>query len=302
MISDGGIHRHRRHGRCGHAVMAFVIAGCDDGDRGGEPPHGRAKRRLDGGEAKAILSHRVILPDRPFLRAVFFRPRILASGKFATANVAFAKSGAYTEPNCPCGTEAQLPCPEEPSNSPDHVSTYRRFSLPAQSRRRADGRTVLPTAGEIRPDPADVSRDGSAVAARGSAARRSERDDQRGDFHSISPCQHHAAQWPSFQNPAGLNARTVEINLTRHGRALVEAIPLAMRHEDVGLRGLSSEEIALLKKNLIIVYRNLDALERELADGAQLPAKRSRASPTAGSRREAAAARRQVKRRQARSL
>jgi DNA-binding MarR family transcriptional regulator len=97
------------------------------------------------------------------------------------------------------------------------------------------------------------------------------------------------------------NARTVEINLTRHGRALVEElIPLAMRHEDVGLRGLSSEEIALLKKNLIIVYRNLDALERELADGAQLPAKRSRASPTAGSRREAAAARRQVKRRQAR--
>jgi hypothetical protein len=75
--------------------MAFVIAGCDDGDRGGEPPHGRAKRRLDGGETEAILSHRVILPDRPFLRAVFFfRPRILASGKFATANVAFAISDA----------------------------------------------------------------------------------------------------------------------------------------------------------------------------------------------------------------
>jgi MarR family transcriptional regulator, organic hydroperoxide resistance regulator len=35
------------------------------------------------------------------------------------------------------------------------------------------------------------------------------------------------------------NARTVEINLTRSGRALVEQlIPIAERHEEMGLRGL----------------------------------------------------------------
>jgi MarR family transcriptional regulator, organic hydroperoxide resistance regulator len=61
------------------------------------------------------------------------------------------------------------------------------------------------------------------------------------------------------------NARTVEINLTAKGRTLVEElIPLAQRHEEVGLRGLRAREVAILKKQLVAVYRNLDALEREL--------------------------------------
>jgi DNA-binding MarR family transcriptional regulator len=63
------------------------------------------------------------------------------------------------------------------------------------------------------------------------------------------------------------NARTVAINLTRQGHALIEKlIPLAVRQEEIGLRGLRAEEIALLKKSLIVVYDNLDALEGEIEE------------------------------------
>jgi MarR family transcriptional regulator, organic hydroperoxide resistance regulator len=63
------------------------------------------------------------------------------------------------------------------------------------------------------------------------------------------------------------NARTVEINLTRSGRALVEdLIPLAQRHEEVGLRGLTADQVLVLKANLATVYRNLDSLAAEIAE------------------------------------
>jgi MarR family transcriptional regulator, organic hydroperoxide resistance regulator len=63
------------------------------------------------------------------------------------------------------------------------------------------------------------------------------------------------------------NARTVEINLTRAGRTLVEVlIPLAQRHEEVGLRGLTADQVEVLKANLATVYRNLDSLAAEIAD------------------------------------
>jgi DNA-binding MarR family transcriptional regulator len=63
------------------------------------------------------------------------------------------------------------------------------------------------------------------------------------------------------------NARTVEINLTRTGRALVEKlIPLAQRHEEVALTGFDTAEVDTLKKNLITVYRNLDVLDREISE------------------------------------
>ena len=63
------------------------------------------------------------------------------------------------------------------------------------------------------------------------------------------------------------NARSVQINLTRSGRALVEQlIPLAQRHEEVGLRGLAADEVDVLKKNLVTVYRNLDGLDREISE------------------------------------
>jgi DNA-binding MarR family transcriptional regulator len=63
------------------------------------------------------------------------------------------------------------------------------------------------------------------------------------------------------------NARTVEITLTRAGRALVERlIPLAQRHEHVALSGLAADEVATLKKDLVAIYRNLDVLAREIDD------------------------------------
>jgi MarR family transcriptional regulator, organic hydroperoxide resistance regulator len=70
------------------------------------------------------------------------------------------------------------------------------------------------------------------------------------------------------------NARTVEINLTKSGRALVEQlIPIAERHEEVGLRGLAAVEVEILKKNLITVYRNLDVLDREISEEANTTVK-----------------------------
>ena len=62
------------------------------------------------------------------------------------------------------------------------------------------------------------------------------------------------------------NARTVEINLTKSGCALVERlIPLAQRHEEVGLQGFAADEVDVLKKNLDTVYRNLEVLDREIS-------------------------------------
>jgi MarR family transcriptional regulator, organic hydroperoxide resistance regulator len=63
------------------------------------------------------------------------------------------------------------------------------------------------------------------------------------------------------------NGRTVEISLTRTGRALVERlIPLAQRHEKIGLSGLAADEVKILKKQLVTIYRNLDVLDREISE------------------------------------
>jgi DNA-binding MarR family transcriptional regulator len=71
------------------------------------------------------------------------------------------------------------------------------------------------------------------------------------------------------------NARTVEINLTRSGRALIEQlIPIAERHEEVGLRGLAADEVEILKRNLMTVYRNLDVLDREISEVANTTVKK----------------------------
>jgi DNA-binding MarR family transcriptional regulator len=65
----------------------------------------------------------------------------------------------------------------------------------------------------------------------------------------------------------GSNGRTVEISLTRTGRALVERlIPLAQRHEKIGLSGLAADEQKALKKHLVNIYRNLDVLDREISE------------------------------------
>ena len=81
------------------------------------------------------------------------------------------------------------------------------------------------------------------------------------------------------------NARSVEINLTKSGRALVEQlIPLAQRHEQVGLQGFAPDEIAALKKNLVTVYRNLDVLDREISEESIMTAKKRSAAAPQGAR------------------
>ena len=45
-----------------------------------------------------------------------------------------------------------------------------------------------------------------------------------------------------------------------------QLIPLAQRHEQVGLQGFAPDQIAALKKNLVTVYRNLDVLDREISE------------------------------------
>src|SRR4029077_8193332 len=75
------------------------------------------------------------------------------------------------------------------------------------------------------------------------------------------------------------NARTVEINLTKSGCALVERlIPLAQRHEEVGLQGFAADEVDVLKKNLDTVYRNLEVLDREISAQPITTAKRRSAA------------------------
>ena len=67
------------------------------------------------------------------------------------------------------------------------------------------------------------------------------------------------------------NARTVEINLTAKGRKLVvELIPLATLHEEIGLRSFGPEKIAALKRDLIKVFQNLDELDHQ-RPAAELP-------------------------------
>jgi DNA-binding MarR family transcriptional regulator len=66
------------------------------------------------------------------------------------------------------------------------------------------------------------------------------------------------------------NGRAVEISLTRSGRTLLEKLmPLAQRHEKIGLRGLDADQVAILKRHLAIVYRNLDILDREVSSQPQ---------------------------------
>jgi MarR family transcriptional regulator, organic hydroperoxide resistance regulator len=84
------------------------------------------------------------------------------------------------------------------------------------------------------------------------------------------------------------NARTVEINLTRSGRALVERlIPIAQRHEEAGLRGLAANEVDMLKKNLVTIYRNLDSLDREISEEATVKKRSAPARTYAGTRPKA---------------
>lgn len=74
-----------------------------------------------------------------------------------------------------------------------------------------------------------------------------------------------AARQLVSRDRAADNARTVQINLTEHGRTLLERlIPLAIHHEAVALRGFEPEEAARLKSDLRRVFDNLLAFEVEI--------------------------------------
>ena len=62
------------------------------------------------------------------------------------------------------------------------------------------------------------------------------------------------------------DGRTVTISLTEAGRALADRlIPIAIHHEQASLQNLSPDVVARLKRHLIAIHDNLDALEEELS-------------------------------------
>jgi hypothetical protein len=72
---------------------------------------------------------------------------------------------------------------------------------------------------------------------------------------------------PMLSGDGGPVAARRPASRRRSGRALVEQlIPLAQRHEEVVLRGFAADEVDVLKKNLVTVYRNLDVLDREISE------------------------------------
>ncbi len=75
------------------------------------------------------------------------------------------------------------------------------------------------------------------------------------------------------------DGRTVTISLTRAGRGLARTlIPIAVHHERVSLQDLSPKVVAQLKRHLIAIHDNLDALEEELPPAGASAAARPRAS------------------------
>jgi MarR family transcriptional regulator, organic hydroperoxide resistance regulator len=63
------------------------------------------------------------------------------------------------------------------------------------------------------------------------------------------------------------NARTVAINLTAKGKALVEElIPIAMHFEEVAVRPFPKDGLSDLKSTLAEIYKSLGSLEPEIAD------------------------------------
>jgi DNA-binding MarR family transcriptional regulator len=60
---------------------------------------------------------------------------------------------------------------------------------------------------------------------------------------------------------SGADARAVELSLTRSGRALaLQLVPLAQLYERVALGGMSADEVETLKRLLVKVYENMNAL------------------------------------------
>lgn len=64
------------------------------------------------------------------------------------------------------------------------------------------------------------------------------------------------------------DARAIEVSLTRRAAALTDRIvPLALRYEQVALAGMSDAEVAILKRLLAQIHRNLGDLMHDKPAG-----------------------------------
>ena len=87
----------------------------------------------------------------------------------------------------------------------------------------------------------------------------------------------------SRKRPRG-NARVVEISLSSRGKELAaKLMPIAEHFEAVALSGLSTADIARMKRALEAAYANLDKLEQEL----ELAGKSTAGAPAKISQRKA---------------
>jgi MarR family transcriptional regulator, organic hydroperoxide resistance regulator len=65
---------------------------------------------------------------------------------------------------------------------------------------------------------------------------------------------------------SGTDGRALSVSLTAKGREMTERIiPIAMRCEDVAIRGIRSNDLRRLKQLLTTVFTNLKTLDKELA-------------------------------------
>lgn len=61
---------------------------------------------------------------------------------------------------------------------------------------------------------------------------------------------------------SGLDGRALSLTLTAAGREITEEIiPVASRYEDVAIRGMSPSDVARLKRLLVKLYANIEALD-----------------------------------------
>jgi DNA-binding MarR family transcriptional regulator len=73
------------------------------------------------------------------------------------------------------------------------------------------------------------------------------------------------------------NARTVAINLTAKGKALVEELmPIAIHFEEVAIRSLPKDALVNLKRVLAQVHTDLGSLEPEIAEAEERRGKAKR--------------------------
>jgi MarR family transcriptional regulator, organic hydroperoxide resistance regulator len=71
--------------------------------------------------------------------------------------------------------------------------------------------------------------------------------------------------------------RSVRLNLTTKGRALTpKLMAIAARYEDFAVQTLGDAEMAVVRRNLMKIYQNLDQFERQMTESGSVAPSRSR--------------------------